>query len=375
MNFRHKHELNGKKISIHDIIKYIEDNSKFINKKSILLEDNLSDESTDNEKDNNIEDILYYGDKKELSNLPSNLNAIFSNISFNRVGVLQNVNIPAKKNISYVSSLLTLLVPHFIDLDKREQISYIQNFIRFCNKNARTNYNNFGYSDLGWKMRDFTSNIRNFNFGKDLLKYICDILYINLFIVDIEEDSLVYVGDYFFNKYKKNLFVLKLKEDNFEPLMTNKYYQTYKSSIIKKLINSTFLVERLDVNFNNKHEDFEFKIGLENINNYDIDCDTINKDDNSDDNSDNMNCFEEDDNYKTNYDIADGVTDKVVDSETDTDDDSENEETIKVDETYKVVKLKKIAKELGIKLTYKKNNKSVSKTKKILIKDINEFSQ
>ena len=77
----------------------------------------------------------------------------------------------------------------------------------------------------------------------------------------------MYVGEKKFIKFKKNVFVLKLNSDwLIEPILVpdTKYFE-HNSSIVKKLINSRFLVERLDCDFTNEKEEFNFIVGLDDL--------------------------------------------------------------------------------------------------------------
>ena len=253
---------NGKRISLDDIVDFIEKNKKFINKPSIdqiaLL-------------DNKIEQIiepLQQNKIKQLDQLPTNLRTIFTG-EYMRSGSITNVTTPAETDISYVSSVLMMVVPDFADMKGEAQIEYIEVFLRKIHKESKENFTNFGYDKLGWDCKEFSNNIKNFNFGKDLLRYIADFLVINIFILDYETDSLIYVGEKTFCKYKKNIFLIKIKENHFEPIYTKiANFMDHTSSTIIKLISSCFLVEYLDCDFTNEKEEFNFVVGEENLDKY-----------------------------------------------------------------------------------------------------------
>lgn len=408
----------GNRISIQDIIEYIEKNEKFINQPKILKIDR--DEF---ETEPRLEP-LNYRDTTVLKHLPKNLDSIFSSFDFRRYGVISNVNIPRGVDISYVSSILTLLVQSFSDMNEDDQIDLTQAFIRKFHREAKENFDLFEYSELGWKLKEFRNNVKNFTMGKDLMRYVADFLHVNIFILDNESDSLIYVGNEIFTKYKKNLFLLRICDDHFEPVYNNEItFLNHSSSVVKKLINSRFLVEYMDCNLNHNDEQIDFIVGKENLKQYldnDEDESTVN-----DLLSDDMNGFEEDDEgvqcndqlndsdtkFGVEYNIAEGVTDKAqftddsdYNSDYDSDsldeeynvqvdknkedsegysftegepseeegDDDESEQH-RVDASYKVPELKKIAAGLGIKQTYQTYNGTTrSKTKTMLIKEINE---
>lgn len=443
---RNNYDADGKRISIHDIVEYIEQNGKFINQPKLVK---LDDDELVEEKRLSA---LNYRDTDELKLLPTNLESIFSSMQFYRAGVISSVNVPANVDISYVSSILTLLVPSYGDLKESQQINFAQVFIRKFHKASKNNYATFRYKDLGWELKEFRKNIHYFNMSRDLMRYVADFLHVNIFILDIEEDALIYVGNKFFTKFKKNLFLLKVEGMKFEPIFTaDANVMDHTSPLIKKLINSRFLVERMDCDMTHEDE-FNFIVGEEDLSIYFDEEDEEKKKevDNEDEDSgdlasDVMNGFEEDKEGDGKYDIADGVTDRIqfsddsdidsndnefesscedqdqesdakkkaivksksltdnvndvknseavasdiqsdiesedeqnstdegsdIPSESDDDYETEDEKDVKVTTKNTVAQLKEIAKDMGIKLTYKKNGKSSSKTKAMLIKDIN----
>lgn len=351
-----------KEIDIDTIIGYIEKNGQFINVPSIL---HLNDNDYDIQKKELCS--LGYNDTKELINLPTNLNSIFNFVTLHRKGVIHNVNIPANVDITYISSILTLLIPDFHKMTKDKQIIFIEVFIKKLYTDSKERFDFFDYKSVGWNKREFRNHIKKFQLGRDIMKYLSDYLHINIFVLDYDNDSLIYIGSKIYSKYKKNIFILKIDDTIFEPLhINNESIISYKSPIINKLINSRFLVERLDCDLTHD-EEFNFIVGIEDISRYisnDIDdkksIETL---------SDDMNGFEEEDGDFKKYNIADGVTDMVESTEEDV---SCAEQKIeKVDNTYTVAQLKEIAKNKGIVLSYTINGKNRGKTKVMLIKEIN----
>jgi hypothetical protein len=280
-------------------------------------------------------------------------------------------------------------------MKESKQIKFVEVFIKKIYRESREQYDTFEYKKLGWKKKEFRNHIQQFKFGRDLMKYVADYLHLNIFILDIENDGLIYVGDRIYTKYKKNIFLLKVDDTTFEPLQFgDDSIVGYNSSIINKLVNSRFLVERMDCDLTHD-EEFNFIVGVEDISRY-INGDI--KEDNTELDeclSDDMNGFEEEVECNKEYDIADGVTEivqfteeqdnectknyDIVDNETTIDqpteeqNDNDIEDEVKVDSSYTVTKLKEIAKSKGIVLSYKKNGKSRGKTKGMLIEEINSM--
>jgi len=252
----------GKKIDIQDIVTYIEKNKKFIdapkNDSLGFMEDDLKDIKID---------PMHYNKIGTLENLPTNLSSVFGSVNnLKRLGVIHNVQVPTEIDISFVSSLFAVIIDDFIKMKESEQIEFTEIFIRRIHKESREKYIEYEYSKLGWELKEFSNNIKTFTIGKDILRYIADYLFINIFIIDVEADSLVYVGEKRFIKYKKNIFILKLKDSWFEPvLMSDIRHCEFNSSTIKKLVNSRFLVERLDCDFTNEKEEFNFIVGQDDL--------------------------------------------------------------------------------------------------------------
>src|SRR5579863_651014 len=150
----------GRKINVDDIIEYIEKNIKFINNPKTdaldIIEVVKRSNNTNNTFDTKKLEQLQFNKSGQIEHLPPNLQSIFGSMfgstltSFMRIGPTIYVNIPVNIDISYVSSILVLTVPDFLDLKAEEQIEYVQIFIRKMLKEARTYFDKFGYDKLGW---------------------------------------------------------------------------------------------------------------------------------------------------------------------------------------------------------------------------------
>jgi hypothetical protein len=259
-----QNQYQGPKISsIDDIVNYIEKNKKFIN--------NPHTEKLDMNEihaEHRIE-ALQYNKTSNVDSLPANLQSIFGSTEFIRAGSLTHVAVPENIDVSYISSLIMLMVPDFTQMKDDDKVDFVQAFIRKLCKESRENFAKFGYDKLGWNVKEFVNNVKIFKIGKDMLRYVADFLNINIFILDCEMDSLIYVGEKTFSKYKKNVLLMKIRENRFEPVfMRDALFIDHKSFIIKKLMNSRFLVERLDCDFTNEKEEFNFVIGQEDLEKY-----------------------------------------------------------------------------------------------------------
>lgn len=255
----------GAKINIDDIVDYIEKNKKFINNPQV---EKLDMNDVHIEQGQGL-DSLQYNKTTNLDSLPANLQSIFGSLEFIRAGALVNVQVPADTDVSYVSSLIMLMVPDFTQMTDTEKIEYVQTFIRKIHRESRENFTKFGYEKLGWNLKEFMNNVKNFVIGKDLLRYVADFLNVNIFMLDYEMDALVYIGEKTFCRYKKNFLLLKIRDNRFEPVFTrDEMFIDCKSFIIKKLMKSRFLVERMDCDYNNEKEENNFVIGEEDLEKY-----------------------------------------------------------------------------------------------------------
>ena len=430
MNHRRNNiqEIDGKKISMDDIIKYIEQNNKFINKPLVEKFD-INDFHVEQKLE-----ALDYKKSCKLEYLPDNLKTIIGSLEFYRIGVISNVNIPSNIDVSYVSSVLTLMVPEFAVFSESDQIEFTETFIRKIHKESKLYFEKLEYSTLGWNVKEFANNVKILKMGKDLMRYIADVLNINIFVIDIENDALVYVGPKTFIKYKKNIFVLRINENKYESVfLLDSNFMDHNSAIINKLTNSPYLVESMDCNFSNKIEDHKFIVGVEDLQKYidklpkskpldpehpdviaiaiatalepdtkkqlqeQIEVKSIFKEItkksvglnglngvNMDDYDSESNGFESehDKNNISNKNNSlhltnaseenDDQSDQLSDDESDQLSDlGKDSKKIIATSTNTVVQLKDMAKKLGIKLTYVKNGKNISKSKSMLINDIN----
>jgi hypothetical protein len=264
----------GKRIDLNDIIKFIEKNKQFIDNPQIEILD-INESYTEKR----IQEVRY-NLLSDLNDLPTNLTAVFGSInSFKRIGTVHLVTTPADINVSLISSILYLLSDDFIRLNESSQIEFTETFIRRIHKESRKKFAEYGYDKLGWDHRDFINNVKCFNLGKDLLRYVTDFLHINIFILDIDMDSLVYVGEKTYIKNKKNIFLIKHTSGTFEPVFaTDCNNFDHNTSIIKKLLNSKFLVERMDCDFTHEKDEYNFIVGQDDLSKYIVDDDIVDDD-------------------------------------------------------------------------------------------------
>jgi hypothetical protein len=320
-------------------------------------------------------------------------------------------------------------VTDFYKGNNSSQNDLIQSFIKKIHRESKVNFEKFAYNKIGWNFKEFSNNVKDFKMGKDLMRYIADYLNINIFVLNVENDSLIYIGEKTFCKYKKNIFLLNVKDTHYESVfLHDTNIMNQKSPIIKKILNSKFLIERLDCDFTHEKEETNFIVGEEDLMKYfnkeylekmetkiedeiDTEMDTKSNDVESvdtksdDANSDDTEDTESDD--SKSEDIDSDETDDIASNDSNFSESNdtvlkeskelkESEKSIKkinnktkmnekkspkdiktkdvkmkASTTNTVAELKEMAKKLDIKLTQIKNGKSVSKTKDVLIDEIN----
>lgn len=245
-------------LSIHDVSQFIIKNLDSINRDVIPTIKEIEMVS------NHIIKPLKGEQFGDISYLTPNLNAIFGTYGFKRKSVLSNVKVPSNKDVSIVSALLHGSIENYFEFDKKMQIDLTEKMIRKCLKDHKAVFKNNLYAELGWTMGGLRKALSEFTVSRELLRYYVDTLYVNLFILDIEKDSLLYVGSDVFIKHKKNIFVVKFG-NSFELMYQEPNIYSFKAQepIIRKLINSSFLVEKIDCNLKNKDQNSKFIVGDE----------------------------------------------------------------------------------------------------------------
>jgi hypothetical protein len=298
-------------LTLDALCKFIEDNKNKINKKNISYLEKLSNEEAEykiNYVDTNKKATIFPL-KARLDNI---LHSIAKKNNFVRYGVLSIVKSFPETDISFVSSIIALLIENFIKFKEAEQQEIIETFMRKIYKDVKEKYKEFNYNKLGWVSKEFYSHIKEFVIGRDTMRYIADYLNINILIIELFDDNIKYIGRETFVKYRKSLILVKHKEEHYEPVFCDT-----NSELINKLINTPMFVEKIDCNFNNKTEDNKFNVGNDDL------------------------------------EVKEEKMEKVI-----------------VSEENSFADLKDIGKRLGIKLTHIKNGKQGMKTKSDLIKEI-----
>jgi hypothetical protein len=85
------------------------------------------------------------------------------------------------------------------------------------NESFGTKFKSFGYKKLKWDQEKLSNYVNSCIINRFLLRYISDYFHINIFLLDIEKDQLIYCSKYYI-PYKKHIFLLHFK-NNFEPFI------------------------------------------------------------------------------------------------------------------------------------------------------------
>jgi len=226
---------NKQTLSLDELINFIEKNLNDVDTEKVLSESDT--EIVEEKKDISV---LQYDKIENLQlNKLNNLNTFFTNITIKHIGVITHIDMYDGINISYISSILYLLLDGIETLNEKIRIDIIDLVIRRLIGEARYNFDNFEYSNLGWITKDFVNNIRKL-IGNELLRYVADFFNVNVFVIDVLKDCLTYNGTEKYIKYKKNLFLV-LIDNSYEPVIINNKYEDYKSPIIEKIISDNIV--------------------------------------------------------------------------------------------------------------------------------------
>lgn len=444
-NYKNNDNAKAAPLTIHDVSEYIHTNSQFINQTHVHAFDD-----SDLEEVHRVTHLepLRQDRESDLAGLPKNLSQIFSTYDFSRKGVISEVRTPNNTDVSFVSALLCGAIADYDKCSEKIKIDLTEKLIRKCLKEYQVAFKNLEYASLGWKATELRKIASTLKINRDLLRYYADTLYVNLFILDIDNDRLAYVGSDPCIKYKKNVFLLKFEGDRFEIVFdkkaehteirkgktkktgksgnagntgnsevsqkaVHKYHFDNDSGIIKKLINSSFCVEKLDCNYMHAEDDVEFVVGDEmDVSSFDKLLLPKNEDGNTDedahtdahtdshidshnsDSSDDGNNFEEGDHIEDNVimgitevaefsdtdsescdsaDDAGDAGDADATNESDESDESDESEETKLSMTMLRSELVDLATKHGISERYNKNGKQINKTKKMLFDELSEL--
>jgi hypothetical protein len=330
-------------------------------------------------------DKLHFQDSKKINYLPTNLANIFKVNSNNlhkylHIGVLKAID--GISNISLFSSIITCLKQTFISQTTSNQTLFIMKFVeRLKSESKGSKFVEFGYKRYKWDKTDLYNDLSNGAASGNVVKYLCDYLHINIFVLDLDKDELYFGGGEEYIPYKKTIFLLKYEDDTFEPFCTEQSRIFVANDDLikhirenKKYVKCHVLSDKVDAEFNEIEEDLEkyrlLKTKKQPIQEKNTEIHKI------------QLCEME---VKKDNDSSDESSDESSDdfdeelSELESELEEELEKPCKIykseniKSTLKLAELQEIAKELEINIAETKNKKTKAKTKDQLVTEIKKI--
>lgn len=216
---------------------------------------------------------LKYKTQKNICDFPPRLKKIFDPFVKNieRVGTFDNND----KNTSLYFSILYCIFNNFETLDSTKQLDCIDKFQIKLSRDLCLYelYEKFNYDSMGWKKQLLINSIREYKNNKMVIRYLADFLFINIFILNIQDDTLYAVySDENFNVHKLNIFLVYYNE-LFEPLVYDKNkLWSHQHDPCKKIFNvDKQLVSQFDDNFLENKSSKPLQLGPDNFDKYKTD--------------------------------------------------------------------------------------------------------
>ena len=170
-------------------------------------------------------------------NFPEDFSNLFetnSNNKFYRYGVTRYNN--EQINISFFTSFLTLIQKSFITLDKKEELIEVINFTNQLKEKINDKKFKFELKSK-FEKHLLLEKLNNLNLDDGVvLQAIVQILNINLLIFDFEKNNIfsIFHGD-FYDPWKNSLLLAK-KDNNWEPIFSEKKQFCYNDYFLKKIL-------------------------------------------------------------------------------------------------------------------------------------------
>jgi len=310
-----KNVEDDEEVTIDDIIKFVTNNL------STISNIGYYDLNEPEKKKEELKE-LQFQDIKKIDEFPEHIGKVFGsvNIKFIHTGVLKFLVAGNKANISFYSSIFTCLKPNFMVQMTAFQFDFLSKFLDiFLMESIKMYFNIFGFKKLGLMRDDLYNFIKNGIINQYVIRFVANYFHVNIFVLNLEDDRIEYFDEVFV-PFKKNIFLLKYSDNNFEPMFTEcTRFFNYSDTIIQFIIQNKNLIKQFDYG-----NDLKFAVHL----------------------------------------IEPNIEDKKTDIVTD----DVKEKFSRVDHSYKREELIHIACDLEIELNVGKK----PKTKTILIKEINE---
>tara|TARA_B100001989_G_scaffold249126_1_gene223855 strand:+ start:159 stop:1040 length:882 start_codon:yes stop_codon:yes gene_type:complete len=169
-----------------------------------------------------------------------------------------------KKNMSFFSSILTLLDDKFLTFDDEEVFNYCEKFIheirtKIFEKGFKFEFKNKFSKDI---LRDRADSLK-LDDGI-LIQLIVQILSINIIIFNFEDEKIYTLFEGDFMDPWKNTLLLALKDNIWEPIFSDKKKFSFNDSILKNILTQNEILYFNEENFNKSYSLLDRPI--ENIN-------------------------------------------------------------------------------------------------------------
>ena len=266
--FQNKNSIKiGKRINKEDLLRYIENNKEVM--KNINYVD-LNESSS--EKEMKTIEQSNFQTTSEVKYLPPNLSIIMnlSHKKYLHVGCLKTMSFKNGKisktlKISFLTSIITCFDHSFSSMTVANQTAFIQNlFGKLKSEIIGDQFKQYDYAKMyGWTKDELYQDIIECIYSPKIIKTIEDFFHINIFILDLEKDQLLFHGDKYV-KHKRSIFILKYNESDYEPLFlgSHRYFTTENNQVnnINNIINNfnQITIVNLDKNSNAELKITEF---------------------------------------------------------------------------------------------------------------------
>lgn len=214
MNTHSAQKKQGKRISMDDLYKFIKTNKMtFQNIGCINLNDSVQ-QTEELEK-------LQFQDVRKIQMLPNSISEFLqvSGTKFLHAGTF--VKTKGSVNLSLFSSVISCLRRSFLLQTIISQEKFLISFIERFKNDLNALFFLHKYDKIySWSLTEITSDLKNGIFSGQILHILCDYFCLNIFVLDVEDDSVFFGGGMHYVPYRKSIFLLKFDNDTFEPLFT-----------------------------------------------------------------------------------------------------------------------------------------------------------
>lgn len=205
----------GKRISMEDLYKFIKINKNtFQNIGCVNLNEPLKEQFEELEK-------LQFQDVKKVQLLPNSLSNFLQGTTIKYLHAGTFVKTKGSVNLSLFSSVISCLKRTFLLQTIISQEKFLLSFITKFKNEIDSLFFLHKYEKLyNWSKDEILTDLNNGIFSGQILHILCDYFCINIFVLDVEEDSVFFGGGMHYIPYRKNIFLLKFDNDTFEPIFT-----------------------------------------------------------------------------------------------------------------------------------------------------------